>query len=149
MKVLRKDFEREIVTDDSPDLSHIGEYSNTPGPKDRTIDREKRGDMGWHEYRYFIAAMSAKDTGNRLSVGQDYKRMEDYNRGEWGMVCVRATIELKIPHGQGFITQTITTPGLWGIESDSGEDCFNEIFREECATLEEMLNQLGTIELVD
>jgi hypothetical protein len=65
--------------DTSPDLSDIGEYSDTPGPDDRTVDRGPQAEAR-NEYRYFIAAMSPTETGNPDSVRQDYERMEEYRR---------------------------------------------------------------------
>ena len=59
--------------DESPDYSHLGEYSNHEGPD--SIDRKERGDMGRHEYRYFIPGMTAEQTGNPESPEQDYQRM--------------------------------------------------------------------------
>lgn len=150
MQVSRTTFEMVKEQDAYPDLSFIGEYSNQPGDKAHTVDREKRGDMNLHEYRYFIAAMSGAETGNRLSVWQDYKRYEAYNNGDWCMMYIRAKVTLEIPMGNGHtITQEIESPGLFGIESDSDDDYFAEVFKDECAVLEEMLKAMGTIEMVD
>ena len=47
----------------------------------------------------------------------------------------------------GYIRHRIESPGLWGIESDSGEDYFDSVFQEEKGILTDMLVQLGvTIE---
>jgi hypothetical protein len=148
IRISRKDFTREVIVDESPDLSSIGEYSNS-AKSPAAIDRQERGDMGRNELRYFNPALTGEETGNPESPEQDYKRMEAYNAGEWHMCGVRASVVLSIPHGDSFITQKITSPGLWGIESDSGEDYFNEVFAEESDTLADMLRELGTIELVD
>lgn len=37
----------------------------------------------------------------------------------------------------------IESPGLWGIESDSDSSYIDEVFVEECRTLEGMLTELG------
>lgn len=150
MQVSRASFEMVKEQDTDPDLSFIGEYSNEPADKAHTVDRQKRGDMQRHEYRYFIATNSGAETGNRLSVGQDYKRYEAYNNGDWYMMYIRAKVTLEIPMGNGHtITQEIESPGLFGIESDSDDSYFDEVFKDECAVLEEMLKAMGTIEIVD
>ncbi len=148
--VNRSDFRMITRTDENPDLSHLGEYAALPGEEGRTIDRLKRGGVGRGEYRYFVASMSGEETGNPASVEQDFTRMEDYNRGNWYMTGIAASVTLRIPQGDGgFILHTVETPGLWGIESDSDEAYVQEVFREECSTLVKMIQQLAGIELVD
>jgi hypothetical protein len=128
-------------TDSDPDLSFIGEYASRPGPDDRTIDREERGDVGRNEYRYFIAAMSGEETGNPESVEQDYRRMEDMNRGDWQMLgCWCEAEVVLIPGGP---IQTIRSGGLCGIESDSGDGYLREIEQEQASELREQLKALG------
>lgn len=70
-------------------------------------------------------------------------RREAYQRGEFRFVGVRASVDLKIPFGKGHVTQRVTSPGLWSIESDSAESYFAEVFSEECATLAEIVADLG------
>jgi hypothetical protein len=57
-------------------------------------------------------------------------------------VGVYATVELRIPYGTGYICQRIQTPGLWGVEGGTN-NYLEAVFREECVTLTDMLNQLG------
>lgn len=76
-------------------------------------------------------------------------RLAEYRRGDFHFVGVRAAIELQIPNrNQGYYIQRLESPGLWGIESDSGEDYFNEVFIEEKAILADMLEELG-VKVVD
>lgn len=70
-------------------------------------------------------------------------RLEQYRQGAFGFVGVRAAIELPIPYGKDRILARIESPGLWGIESDSGEDYFDSVFQEEIAILADMLAELG------
>lgn len=126
-------------TDCDPDTSWIGEYTSKPGQDDRTIDREARGDMGLHEYRYFVAAMGPDETGNPESVEADYRRMESLSRGDWGFVGIRAVAKLSV---NGTL-QTVTSGGLWGIESDSGKDYFKEVEKEQIDELRATLAELG------
>lgn len=146
--VKRSDFEREVRADESPDLSHLGEYSNEATSPD-AIDRKERGDMKRGELRYFNPAMTGEETGNPESPEQDYERMEAYNAGDWRMIGIRATVEIAIPCGSYARTQTLKSPGLWGIESDSDEAELESIFDDECMMLAEMVQALKNIELVD
>lgn len=136
-RILSVTIHRDL--DDSPDLSWIGEYSNHPGPDDRTIDRQERGDMGHGEFRYFVAAMSPADTGNAESVECDYRRMEDYSNGGWHMTRVYATADVQF---LGDVVQTLRSGGLWGIESDSG-DYFKDVEQDELAVLRSELRAAG------
>jgi len=131
----------ERRTDPDPDTSYLGKYSNTPGPDDRTVDRKALGHMGRGEFRYFIAANSGKDTGNPDSVRQDYDRMEALNRGEWQHVGIMAAANIVLPGSD--VVQRIASGGLWGIESDSGEDYFAEVEAEELADLRGELETIG------
>jgi hypothetical protein len=145
--VSRASFEQVIETDDDPDLSWLGKYSSTDAP--HAIDRQERGDRGRGELRYFIPTNIGEETGNPDSPEQDYQRMESYNRGDWCMTGIKASVTLQIPHGDGFISQTIESPGLWGVESDAGEDHLQEVFRDECSILASMLEAMSGIVVVD
>lgn len=41
------------------------------------------------------------------------------------------------------VLQTITSAGLWGIESDSGDGYFEQVWAEELAQLTDQLEELG------
>jgi hypothetical protein len=138
-KILRVWIEQ--VTDTDPDTSDLGTYSNHPGPDDRTIDREHDGSCGRNEYRYFIAAMSGEETGNPESVRQDYDRMESFSRGDWGYIGIIAKAELQLTRN-GTI-QILRSGGLWGVESDSGNDYLQEVADEELETLRRELSAIG------
>lgn len=76
------------------------------------------------------------------------ERKEEYIEGDFSFVGVRARAEIRVPYGRDFIVTTISSPGLWGIESDSGQDYFNSVFQEERATLLEMLKSIHDFELI-
>lgn len=66
---------------------------------------------------------------------EDKARLAAFNRGEWHMLGIRAVAKIEI-HRPGYIVHyELESPGLWGIESDSEERYFDEVFREECETL--------------
>jgi hypothetical protein len=70
-------------------------------------------------------------------------RLEQYRQGAFDYVGVRAAVELPIPYGKDRILIKVESPGLWGIESDSGKDYFNSVFQEESNILADMLAELG------
>jgi hypothetical protein len=69
-------------------------------------------------------------------------RLAAYRNGDFSFVGVQVEAEIYIPHGSDWIIQTIKTPGLWGIEDDSGEDYFREVAADESVTLSDMLQEL-------
>jgi hypothetical protein len=95
-------FERLEIPDNDPDLSYLEQdYSDSPAD-----EAEK--------YRE-----------------QDRKRLAEYRRGGWYMVGIRARANISIPHSGYTTMYSLESPGLWGIESDSGEPYFAEVFEEE------------------
>lgn len=125
------------AVDTYPDLSYIGEYAVTWKPG--AIDREELGDMRHGEFRYFVPAMTGEETGNPDSPMEDYRRMEKFNRGDWWCEGCRAVAEVVI----GGVLQKITSGGLWGIESDGGDEYKNEIAVEQYNELVEILLEMG------
>lgn len=117
---------------------NLGTYQAAPGPADR---KAEPGGCPDNECRYFIAAMSPEDTGNPESVRQDYARAEALSRGEWCYVGVSAKAEIAFPGST--VVQRLTSGGLWGIESDSGEDDFAEVEAEELNALRDELTAAG------
>jgi hypothetical protein len=105
-----------------------------------------------NEYRYFNPSfnyVTASGEPQDLSeedvikyTRQDYERMEAYNGQQWWYLGIRA--EAKIGIGDSYLTtQTITSGGLWGIESDSSPCDFAEVSGEELADLKTQLLALG------
>jgi len=70
-------------------------------------------------------------------------RLEELRQGAFDFIGVRAAVELPIPYGNDRILTRIESPGLWGIESDSGEDYLESVFQEESNILAGMLAELG------
>ena len=73
---------------------------------------------------------------------EDEHRLQLYRRGAWHYVGVMAKAEIRIPYGEDFILAEITSPGLWDIESDSSDEYFDSVFKEEKKTLLTMLESL-------
>jgi hypothetical protein len=141
-RILSIKIKREI--DEYPDTSWLGEYSNQ-----RTrfsFDRQFLGDMDRNEYRYFNPYPNPFDGKTQaekkelaLQAKQNYKRMESLKNGNWFFLHIRAEAEINI----NSVIETISSGGLGGIESDSGEDYLKEIEKEELTNLTEVLKELG------
>lgn len=66
-------------------------------------------------------------------------RRDAFERGDFSFVGVRAEAEVAI----GGIIQTLTSGGLWGIESDSGEEYIEEVAGQEWGELRKVLLDVG------
>jgi len=125
-----KEVKIVVEVDTYPDLSHLGEFSSTP--KEGAIAHHR----GLKAYKYF-------NPENPEYGQQDYERVLAHNRGEWQMIGVYAEAYLVV----NGTTQYIRTPGLWGIESDSGPDYIEqEVGSQEYQNLVEILAALGITE---
>ena len=74
---------------------------------------------------------------------QDQARLDAFHAGEWNMLGVRAVAHVQIVrdgHGTMF---SIESPGVWGVESDSGDEYLNSLYEEEKAELMANLKTLG------
>lgn len=76
-------------------------------------------------------------------------RLAAFKNGDFGFCGVRAKAEIRVPYGMDWIVSHMTSPGLWSIETDSGEAYFEEVFQEEKKTLLEMLESLREFEIVE
>ena len=70
------------------------------------------------------------------------ERLEEYKRGKFDFVGVRASLHLESASG---IELNASSPGLWGIESDSGKAYFKEVFTDEKAQLIDDLKAAGFV----
>jgi hypothetical protein len=66
-------------------------------------------------------------------------RRQQYGNGDFGFIGILAEAEIVVSG----VCQTITSGGLWGIESDSTPDYLSEIEQEEIEQLQEILQALG------
>lgn len=66
-------------------------------------------------------------------------RRKAYYEMDFYFVGIRAVATIRIKD----VIQTISSPGLWGIESDSGEEYFESVYADEKNVLHEMLAELG------
>lgn len=68
-------------------------------------------------------------------LAADRERLEAYRRGDWHFLGIRARAHIAITRDRYTTHYTLESPGLWGIESDSGEDYLKSVFAEECDIL--------------
>ena len=107
------------------------------------------------EYRYFNPVhenyKGLEEAEIRQYCKQDYERMEAYNNQQWCFVGIRAEAKIKVQTGQSkysrefdpLLNQTITSGGIWGIESDSDKYYFAGVEAEELSELRKTLEALG------
>lgn len=65
----------------------------------------------------------------------DQKRLNAWRAGAWRYVGIRAQATCLIVRNRVGTTYTLLSPGLWGVESDSGEAYLASIYVDEIATL--------------
>ena len=77
-------------------------------------------------------------------LGQDgfEDRLASYDNGDFYFIGIQAKTTVSISTGENVILHDVVSPGVWGIESDSGEEYLEEVFQDECATLANMLEGL-------
>jgi hypothetical protein len=73
---------------------------------------------------------------------QDYARMESLNNGDFCFIGIRAEADYSTG-GQVSPVQTVSSGGLWGIESDSSPEYLAEIEAEELLSLKSELKAIG------
>lgn len=78
-----------------------------------------------------------------LTQDEFLERFAAYERGEFSFVGIRAAATVAIKTGTMTYESTVRTPGCWGIEDDSGEAYFEQVYVEELETLAGLLDELG------
>ena len=105
------------------------------------------GGIGYNsrECQYFNGPVEnyegATDAEIRSYILQDYERAERLNRGDWCFLGIRAEAEVQA-ETNGAI-QTLTSGGLWGIESDSEKSYIEEEETNQLAELRGVLKAFG------
>lgn len=76
--------------------------------------------------------------------GLSPERQRSFDAGNWSYVGIMAQAEIVITRGQIRTHHRIESAGLWGIESDSGKDYLDEVFKEECDQLRQDIEAIAT-----
>ena len=99
------------------------------------------------EYRFFkpYAGGEKEGTEDYKKYGlQDFERMESYERQNWCMTGIKAVAKIQTSEdGKDWLCNEISSGGLWGIESDCGEDYKKEVADDQLAELRNALKAFG------
>jgi hypothetical protein len=93
-----------------------------------------------------------QDCFNLASEGKEnegFDRIAAFKRGEWSMIGIRAKATIIIRRANYATHYELESPGLWGIESDSGEDYLKSVFDDECAILRADIEALKLAAVTD
>lgn len=103
------------------------------------------GDRERNEYRFFNPNYEnykgCPEEEIRKYCVQDYERMESLNRGQWCYIGIWAEAEVQL--SKDGVIQELSSGGLRGIESDSGNDYLSEVEQEELSQLRKELREIG------
>lgn len=80
---------------------------------------------------------------------EDDARLATWRSGEWHFIGIRAVATIEVTSNGTSIVHKLTSAGLWGIESDSGEDYLNEVYHDECQALMRDLRIIARADLGD
>lgn len=77
-------------------------------------------------------------------LAQDAERLASYG-DSWSSVGISAVATIRFTEDQSVwsVGSEVSTAGLWGIESDSGADEFDEVGSDQLSDLRAMLSALG------
>lgn len=160
--IAEKDDKRaEEIEDEIIDLENSALYNENENDIEAEIEvkkveaqieelKKERESLELHEcphssrqYNYFqpYAGGEKEGTEEYQKYGlQDFKRMEGLNNGNWQFIGIIAKAEIVTSNDT---LQTIRSGGLWGIESDAGDDYLEEVGKEELENLRSELMALG------
>ena len=146
----------KMIHDEAPDTSTLGEYTDDleNGVIVRSMEEfyEKLPDeteipSRGREYRFFKPYAGGEESGTKdyYTYGlQDFERMEGLNNGDWRFVGIVAEASVLAPTEESYFrTETLSSGGLWGIESDSG-DYLKEVAKEQIDDLKDHLKNFNT-----
>lgn len=106
------EFRASMKDDECADLSHLGEFSNSPADK---FSIKHDGGRGTFEY------FNAENVSDDNEAKQNYDRARTYNE-TWVMYGLVVNVYKK--------DVKLAGASLWGIESDSGEEYFLQVFND-------------------
>ena len=109
---------------------------------DDSADRPDEMDDGfWPSLDPKAAGYVSPDKKFEEEHAKAKQRMADYEHGVWGYVGVRAQARcLIVKDGTGTLIN-LESPGVWGIESDSG-DYLDEVYADEVLILKDIIEAM-------
>lgn len=91
-----------------------------------------------------IAEHGSIENADKAYALQDYRRSEALNKGQWCYIGIKVEAEVGISEdGKEWKTEKLSSTGLWGIKSDSGEEYFKSVIEEESNELRKELEAFG------
>jgi len=78
--------------------------------------------------------------GSLAAAVANRRRLDAYNRDEWWLIGVRLQAEISLDGGSMLL---LSSPGVWGVESDSECEYVHSIAVDEVALIRHDLDQLG------
>jgi hypothetical protein len=146
-------------TDNDPDLSYLGTYTDSLtdgiivrkyGQFYEDLSEIEEIPTKSTEYRGFKPSNmreSENDPNYKKYAIQDYERMEQINNGNVGFICISAEAEvLTSTDRKNWLINTLSSGGLYGIESDSDNSYIESVEKEELDQLKEVLKEYGFTE---
>lgn len=149
----------EHILDIDADTSFYGKFTNEldDGVIVREFDefwenlddeqKEDAENTRGREYKGFKPYAGGEKVGTKdyYKYGlQDYERMEMLNKGDFYFIGIVANCKVKYPIGQSsFRLENFSSSGIWGIESDSGENDLDEMGKNELENLKFHLEKMN------
>lgn len=150
------------IPDYDADLSYIGKYTDelTDGVIVREfgefyedLTEEQKEDIPEYsrEMRGFKPVGGGEPVGSadyKKYGKQDYELMQKIERGDVSFIGIKAEAEILVSLNDHWITQSISSGGLWGIDVDSSEETeyIKEIQQEQLSELLDISKALGFTE---
>lgn len=130
------------MTDENPMLDWLGTFDDE-AKSELAINHRERSGLGNRTIEWFNPQPGACE--NKEHAEQDYKRMMQFENGDVSSLGIKAVAEILTSNdnGKSWLRNEISSGGLWGIESDSGENYFNEISCEQQRELLPLLVAFG------
>lgn len=126
------------IPDYDSDLSYLGTFSDTKG---KYGIEHTEASQPTRSYKYF----NADNVENMKEARQNYNRIMDYEKGniiDYG-VMAEAEIMTQKEGNDYWKIDHITSGGLWGLSSDSGNQYFQDEAKNQLAELAETLAEFG------
>jgi len=149
MNTLKKIFKIKVerIVDKFPNTSWMGEFGNK-AKSDYAINHRERGGAN-REFEWFNPPIEnykgESEADTRKYCERDYDRMLALSNGDFCFIGIKAEAEvgISLDGGKTYKLDTLTSGGVWGIESDSGESYLAGFEREELADLRQTLLAYG------
>jgi hypothetical protein len=147
--------------DQYPDLSYLGQFTSRKDVEAMDRRTELDDPPGRGEHLYWMPGKDPEEVAKwyeknenkspaeaaqiaLLQAREDYELHKRFSSGELCMYGLgfKAIVGVS-DDGKQWLTQELSSGGLWGIESNSGEDYFLEVLAGQWAELVDVLHEFG------